>query len=163
MRASHHPAISFTLSKLGSVFARYIYFSVLNRDSSCLLAAAQGEERECAFTDQQQQWEVERVAGGEGRVSPENTTIRCAKGSHCFGLWEKSLPGEVRLVKQGATPLGQMMQMLVLMTRFFLPVTESFELLSRAHSGFSAPSKGDETCGELQKLLVDIKLICTNM
>uniref|UniRef100_A0A7N8XXF7 receptor protein serine/threonine kinase n=1 Tax=Mastacembelus armatus TaxID=205130 RepID=A0A7N8XXF7_9TELE len=62
---------------------------------------AQGEERECAFTDQQQQWDVERVAGGEGRVSPENTTIRCAKGSHCFGLWEKSPPGEVRLVKQG--------------------------------------------------------------
>uniref|UniRef100_A0A1A8JCA8 receptor protein serine/threonine kinase n=1 Tax=Nothobranchius kuhntae TaxID=321403 RepID=A0A1A8JCA8_NOTKU len=65
------------------------------------VAAAQGEERECAFTDQEQQWEVERVAGGEGRVSPENTTIRCAKGSHCFGLWEKSPPGEVRLVKQG--------------------------------------------------------------
>uniref|UniRef100_A0A7N9AXK2 receptor protein serine/threonine kinase n=1 Tax=Mastacembelus armatus TaxID=205130 RepID=A0A7N9AXK2_9TELE len=65
------------------------------------VAAAQGEERECAFTDQQQQWDVERVAGGEGRVSPENTTIRCAKGSHCFGLWEKSPPGEVRLVKQG--------------------------------------------------------------
>lgn len=64
-------------------------------------AAAQGEERECAFTDQQQQWEVDRVAGGEGRVSPENTTIRCPKGSHCFGLWEKSPPGEVRLVKQG--------------------------------------------------------------
>ncbi|XP_031707530.1 bone morphogenetic protein receptor type-2 [Anarrhichthys ocellatus] len=71
------------------------------------VAAAQGEERECAFTDQQQQWEVDRVAGGEGRVSPENTTIRCVKGSHCFGLWEKSLPGEVRLVKQGCwTHLG---------------------------------------------------------
>ncbi|CAN9498339.1 unnamed protein product [Ophioblennius macclurei] len=65
------------------------------------VAAAQGEERECAFTDQQQQWEVERVAGGEGRVSPENTTIRCSKGSYCFGLWEKSPPGDVRLVKQG--------------------------------------------------------------
>ncbi|KAE8278598.1 Bone morphogenetic protein receptor type-2 [Larimichthys crocea] len=71
------------------------------------VAAAQGEARECAFTDQQQQWEVERVAGGEGRVSPENTTIRCDKGSHCFGLWEKSPPGEVRLVKQGCwTHLG---------------------------------------------------------
>lgn len=71
------------------------------------VAAAQVEERECAFTDQQQQWEVERVAGGEGRVSPENTTIRCAKGSHCFGLWEKSPPGEVRPVKQGCwTYLG---------------------------------------------------------
>ncbi|XP_068446560.1 bone morphogenetic protein receptor type-2-like [Clinocottus analis] len=71
------------------------------------VAAAQGEVRECAFTDQQQQWEVERVAGGEGRVSPENTTIRCAMGNHCFGLWEKSPPGEVRLVKQGCwTYLG---------------------------------------------------------
>ncbi|XP_033837147.1 bone morphogenetic protein receptor type-2-like [Periophthalmus magnuspinnatus] len=67
------------------------------------VAAAQGEERECAFTDQQQQLEVERVAGGEGRVSPENTTIRCSKGSHCFGLWEKS-PGQVRPVKQGCWP-----------------------------------------------------------
>ncbi|KAJ8003347.1 hypothetical protein DPEC_G00147380 [Dallia pectoralis] len=65
------------------------------------VAAAEGEERECAFTDQQHQLEVERVAGGEGRVSPENTTIRCSKGSHCFGLWEKSLPGDIRLVKQG--------------------------------------------------------------
>ncbi|XP_062236744.1 bone morphogenetic protein receptor type-2-like isoform X2 [Platichthys flesus] len=71
------------------------------------VAAAQGEERECAFTDQQQQLGVDRVAGGEGRVSPENTTIRCAKGGHCFGLWEKSPPGEVRLVKQGCwTHLG---------------------------------------------------------
>lgn len=70
----------------------------------CLFTAAQGEERECAFTDQQQQWEVERMAGGEGRISPENTTVRCGKGSHCFGLWEKSPPGEVRLVKQGMRP-----------------------------------------------------------
>ncbi|KAM6893797.1 bone morphogenetic protein receptor type-2-like [Xenentodon cancila] len=70
-------------------------------------AAVQGKERECAFTDQQQQLEADRVAGGEGRVSPENTTIRCAKGRHCFGLWEKSPPGEVRLVKQGCwTHLG---------------------------------------------------------
>ncbi|XP_067116824.1 bone morphogenetic protein receptor type-2-like [Osmerus mordax] len=66
------------------------------------VAAAQGEERECAFTDDQQPWEVERVAGeGEGRVSPENTTTRCPEGRHCFGLWEKSPPGDVRLVKQG--------------------------------------------------------------
>ncbi|XP_056883167.1 bone morphogenetic protein receptor type-2-like isoform X3 [Takifugu flavidus] len=47
------------------------------------------------------------MAGGEGRISPENTTVRCGKGSHCFGLWEKSPPGEVRLVKQGCwTHLG---------------------------------------------------------
>ncbi|XP_038157902.1 bone morphogenetic protein receptor type-2-like [Cyprinodon tularosa] len=65
------------------------------------VAAAQGEQRECAFTDQQQQWEVKRVTEGEGSVSPENTTIRCAKGKHCFGLWEKTPPGELQLVKQG--------------------------------------------------------------
>ncbi|KAM4710925.1 bone morphogenetic protein receptor type-2-like [Anableps anableps] len=65
------------------------------------VAAAQGEERECAFTDQLPQWEVKRVAEGEGKVSPENTTIRCAKGKHCFGLWEKTPPGELQLVKQG--------------------------------------------------------------
>ena len=64
-------------------------------------SADQQKERECAFTEQQQQWEMERVAVGEGRVSPENTTIHCSKGSHCFGLWEKSPPGDVRLVKQG--------------------------------------------------------------
>lgn len=69
--------------------------------------ADQQKERECAFTEQQQQWEMERVAVGEGRVSPENTTIHCSKGSHCFGLWEKSPPGDVRLVKQGCwTHLG---------------------------------------------------------
>uniref|UniRef100_A0A8C3FZJ3 Serine/threonine-protein kinase receptor n=1 Tax=Cyclopterus lumpus TaxID=8103 RepID=A0A8C3FZJ3_CYCLU len=85
--------------------ANVIYlFWVIAENTLC---ATQGEERECAFTDQQQQWEVERVAGGEGRVSPENTTIRCAKGSRCFGLWEKSPPGEVRLVIQGCwTHLG---------------------------------------------------------
>uniref|UniRef100_A0A147A5P9 receptor protein serine/threonine kinase n=1 Tax=Fundulus heteroclitus TaxID=8078 RepID=A0A147A5P9_FUNHE len=65
------------------------------------VAAAQGELRECAFTDQLQHGEVKRVTEGEGWVSPENTTIRCAKGKHCFGLWEKTLPGELRLVKQG--------------------------------------------------------------
>ncbi|KAM6945799.1 bone morphogenetic protein receptor type-2-like [Aplochiton taeniatus] len=75
------------------------------------VAAAQGEERECAFTDTQQQWEMERVASGEGRVSPGNATMRCAKGSHCFGLWEKSPPGDVRLVKQGCwTHLGDLQE-----------------------------------------------------
>eukprot|EP00063_Salmo_salar_P031753 XP_014006588.1 PREDICTED: bone morphogenetic protein receptor type-2-like [Salmo salar] len=69
------------------------------------VTADQQKERECAFTEQQ--WEMERVAMGEGRVSPENTTIHCSKGSHCFGLWEKSPPGDVRLVKQGCwTHLG---------------------------------------------------------
>ncbi|KAJ3584586.1 hypothetical protein NHX12_015081, partial [Muraenolepis orangiensis] len=67
---------------------------------------AQGDERECAYTDHPQQWGGERVSGSEGRVSPENTTIRCANGGHCYGLWEKSPPGEVRPVKQGCWGQG---------------------------------------------------------
>lgn len=86
-----------------SVF--HLYWHTAAKLKICpLFTAAQGEERECAFTDQQQQWEVERMAGGEGRISPENTTVRCGEGRHCFGLWEKSPPGEVRLVKQGMRP-----------------------------------------------------------
>uniref|UniRef100_A0A8C7N1I9 receptor protein serine/threonine kinase n=1 Tax=Oncorhynchus kisutch TaxID=8019 RepID=A0A8C7N1I9_ONCKI len=30
-----------------------------------------------------------------------NTTIRCSKGSRCYGLWEKTRDGEIHLVKQG--------------------------------------------------------------
>lgn len=63
--------------------------------------AAQGEKRKCAAAFQQ--WEVNQVAGDEGLISPENTTVECNEGNHCYGLWEKSLPGEVRLVKQGTT------------------------------------------------------------
>ncbi|KAG9349285.1 hypothetical protein JZ751_027728, partial [Albula glossodonta] len=62
--------------------------------------AAQSEERECAFNDQQQQYDEQHV-GGEGRVSRENTTVRCSKGSRCYGLWEKTHDGDIRLVKQG--------------------------------------------------------------
>ncbi|KAG7466972.1 hypothetical protein MATL_G00148300 [Megalops atlanticus] len=62
--------------------------------------AAQSEERECAFNDQQQQFDEQHV-GGEGRVSRENTTVRCSKGSRCYGLWEKTRDGDIRLVKQG--------------------------------------------------------------
>lgn len=89
----------FLIAIFGDV--RPLNFPKIESSTFRVFTAAQGEERECAFTDQQQQGEVKRVAEGEGRVSPENTTIRCAKGSHCFGLWEKSPPGEVRLVKQG--------------------------------------------------------------
>uniref|UniRef100_A0A8C7CFF9 receptor protein serine/threonine kinase n=1 Tax=Oncorhynchus kisutch TaxID=8019 RepID=A0A8C7CFF9_ONCKI len=67
--------------------------------------SAQSEERECAFNDQQQQYEEQRVgAGGGGRDWPltrENTTIRCSRGSRCYGLWEKTRDGEIHLVKQG--------------------------------------------------------------
>ena len=105
------PSETFSLHQLLLLYVlllvRPTFFTLCGTVSSTTISffssAAQGEERECAFMDQQQQWEVERMAGGEGRVSPENTTIRCAMGSHCFGLWEKSPPGEVRLVKQGTT------------------------------------------------------------
>uniref|UniRef100_A0A8K9WQW4 receptor protein serine/threonine kinase n=1 Tax=Oncorhynchus mykiss TaxID=8022 RepID=A0A8K9WQW4_ONCMY len=69
------------------------------------VAAAQSEERECAFNDQQQQYEEQRVGavGGAGDwpMTRENTTIRCSKGSRCYGLWEKTRDGEIHLVKQG--------------------------------------------------------------
>uniref|UniRef100_A0AAQ4P2M8 receptor protein serine/threonine kinase n=1 Tax=Gasterosteus aculeatus aculeatus TaxID=481459 RepID=A0AAQ4P2M8_GASAC len=67
-----------------------------------LVSPAQGEKRKCAAAFQQ--WEVNQVAGDEGLISPENTTVECNEGNHCYGLWEKSLPGEVRLVKQGCWP-----------------------------------------------------------
>lgn len=37
---------------------------------------------------------------GESRISHENGTILCSKGSTCYGLWEKS-KGDINLVKQG--------------------------------------------------------------
>ena len=53
--------------------------------------------------DRQQQSDEGRVPpGDEGRISPENNSVSCDKGSHCYGLWEKSPPGDVHLVKQGA-------------------------------------------------------------
>ncbi|XP_056610393.1 bone morphogenetic protein receptor type-2 isoform X2 [Triplophysa dalaica] len=63
------------------------------------VAAAQSEEREreCASNDQHQQVDEQSVAG-EPR---ENNTILCSKSSRCYGLWEKTHDGEIRLVKQG--------------------------------------------------------------
>nr|XP_023695777.1 bone morphogenetic protein receptor type-2 [Paramormyrops kingsleyae] len=64
------------------------------------VAAAQSEERECAYYDPQQQLDEQHV-DGVGHVLRENTTVRCAKGSHCYGLWGKARDGDIRLVKQG--------------------------------------------------------------
>ncbi|MGH0127041.1 UNVERIFIED_CONTAM: hypothetical protein FKN15_030428 [Acipenser sinensis] len=61
--------------------------------------AAQSEERECAFNDQHHQFEEQRA--GENGISKDNGTIHCMKGSNCYGLWEKTRDGEIRLVKQG--------------------------------------------------------------
>ncbi|KAL6456010.1 hypothetical protein MHYP_G00358610 [Metynnis hypsauchen] len=60
------------------------------------VAAAQAEERECAYAEL-----AEHIGrGGEGRVFPENSTIRCSQGGRCYGLWEKKQDG-FHLVKQG--------------------------------------------------------------
>lgn len=64
------------------------------------VAAAQSEERECAFNDQHQQFDEQSVAG-DWHVSRENNTILCSKSSRCYGLWEKTHDGDIRLVKQG--------------------------------------------------------------
>lgn len=70
--------------------------------SLCVIfyTAAQSEERECAFTDQHQQFDEQSVAG-DWHVSRENNTILCSKSSRCYGLWEKTHDGDIRLVKQG--------------------------------------------------------------
>ncbi|KAL2080874.1 hypothetical protein ACEWY4_022727 [Coilia grayii] len=66
----------------------------------------QGEVRECAFADLQQQYEEQRGGGAEAEwagpsVPRDNSTILCSQGSRCYGLWEKSRDGDTRLVKQG--------------------------------------------------------------
>lgn len=69
-------------------------------------AAAQSEEREreCAFNDQHQQVDEQSVAG-DWHITRENNTILCSKSSRCYGLWEKTHDGEIRLVKQGQNEL----------------------------------------------------------
>ncbi|XP_044526581.1 bone morphogenetic protein receptor type-2 [Gracilinanus agilis] len=59
-------------------------------------AASQNQERLCAFKDPYQQ----DPGIGESRISHENGTVLCSKGSICYGLWEKS-KGDINLVKQG--------------------------------------------------------------
>ncbi|XP_073708193.1 bone morphogenetic protein receptor type-2a [Garra rufa] len=54
------------------------------------VAAAQSEQRECAFAERQQPL-ADRI---------ENSTIRCNHGGRCFGLWVKK-DNEILIVKQG--------------------------------------------------------------
>ncbi|XP_077304734.1 bone morphogenetic protein receptor type-2 isoform X2 [Lithobates pipiens] len=73
---------------------------LLGLHSTLLLAtaaAAQNEERLCAYKDPNQQDQ----GVSESQISPENGTVECSKGSTCFGLWEKTKDGEINLVKQG--------------------------------------------------------------
>lgn len=64
---------------------------------SSLFKATQSEERLCAFKDPYQQ----DHGISESRISQENGTVLCMKGSTCYGLWEKTREGDVHLVKQG--------------------------------------------------------------
>ncbi|XP_041934821.1 bone morphogenetic protein receptor type-2a isoform X1 [Alosa sapidissima] len=64
------------------------------------VAAAQSEERECAFAEKQQDLAGRIGVSAEGRVFLENSTVRCSSGAQCYGLWERNQNG-VRLVKQG--------------------------------------------------------------
>ncbi|XP_042337616.1 bone morphogenetic protein receptor type-2-like, partial [Plectropomus leopardus] len=60
----------------------------------------QSEDRECAFADQG----VEPHSGPTNElrgVVQDNGTVRCIRGSRCYGLWEKKPDGEIQLVKQG--------------------------------------------------------------
>ncbi|XP_075464713.1 bone morphogenetic protein receptor type-2 isoform X2 [Ascaphus truei] len=60
-------------------------------------AAAQSDERLCAFKDPYQQ----DHGISESQTLQENGTIECSKGSTCYGLWEKTREGDIHLVKQG--------------------------------------------------------------
>lgn len=70
-----------------------------------LLPAVTGlqlEDRECAFTDQVEGTEPHNGQTNELRgVVRDNGTVRCMRGSRCYGLWEKRPDGEMHLVKQG--------------------------------------------------------------
>ncbi|XP_056288628.1 bone morphogenetic protein receptor type-2-like isoform X2 [Pseudoliparis swirei] len=70
-----------------------------------LLPAATGlqsEDRQCAFSDQLQGAEPHSGPTNELRgVVRENGTVRCIRGSSCYGLWENKPDGEIHLVKQG--------------------------------------------------------------
>ncbi|XP_068592475.1 bone morphogenetic protein receptor type-2-like isoform X2 [Cebidichthys violaceus] len=62
----------------------------------------QSEDRQCAFTDQLQGAEPHSEPTNELRgVVRDNGTVRCIRGSRCYGLWEKRPDGEIHLVKQG--------------------------------------------------------------
>ncbi|XP_078259836.1 bone morphogenetic protein receptor type-2 [Rhinoraja longicauda] len=61
--------------------------------------AAQSNERRCAFKDSFTHSEDHGIS--EERINQENGTIVCAKGSQCYGLWEKMRDGGVHLKKQG--------------------------------------------------------------
>uniref|UniRef100_H9G9P4 Bone morphogenetic protein receptor type-2 n=1 Tax=Anolis carolinensis TaxID=28377 RepID=H9G9P4_ANOCA len=79
---------------------QHLWLVLLFASATLLLstaAAAQSEETTCAFRDVYQN----DHGISENRISQENGTILCMKGSTCYGLWEKTREGEIHLVKQG--------------------------------------------------------------
>ncbi|XP_069388744.1 bone morphogenetic protein receptor type-2-like isoform X2 [Paralichthys olivaceus] len=64
--------------------------------------ALQSEDIECAFTDNLLEAEPHNGPTNELRgVARENGTVRCRRGSRCYGLWEKQADSEMHLVNQG--------------------------------------------------------------
>ncbi|XP_060944933.1 bone morphogenetic protein receptor type-2-like [Limanda limanda] len=64
--------------------------------------ALQSEDIECAFTDNLQGAGPHNGPAHELRgVVRENGTVRCSRGSRCYGLWEKQADSEMHLVNQG--------------------------------------------------------------
>ncbi|XP_072253699.1 bone morphogenetic protein receptor type-2-like [Leuresthes tenuis] len=59
-----------------------------------------GDERLCAFTNSLEGAEPEPTNELRGVVQ-ENGTIRCSRGSRCYGLWERRADGEMQLLNQG--------------------------------------------------------------
>nr|XP_032655347.1 bone morphogenetic protein receptor type-2-like [Chelonoidis abingdonii] len=83
-----------------SASLQHLLLALLLSSATLLLstaAATQSEERLCAFKDPYQQ----DHGISENRISQENGTILCVKGTSCYGLWEKTREGDIHLVKQG--------------------------------------------------------------
>uniref|UniRef100_A0A087YDE8 receptor protein serine/threonine kinase n=1 Tax=Poecilia formosa TaxID=48698 RepID=A0A087YDE8_POEFO len=58
------------------------------------------EERICAFASSLKGAEPVSTNELRGEVQ-ENGTIRCSRGSRCYGLWERRADGEMQLLNQG--------------------------------------------------------------
>ncbi|CAN9498575.1 unnamed protein product [Ophioblennius macclurei] len=63
----------------------------------------EGDSRLCAFANGPQGAEPALANEPRGAVQ-ENGTVRCGRGSRCWGLWEKRADGEMRLLNQGCWP-----------------------------------------------------------
>ncbi|XP_041662726.1 bone morphogenetic protein receptor type-2-like [Cheilinus undulatus] len=81
----------------GAVLSACVFFLLLPA-----VKGFQSEERECAFTDNPSVVDSQSGPANEQRgMVRDNGTVRCSRGSRCFGLWEKRADGEIHLVQQG--------------------------------------------------------------